>query len=136
MESRRTSLFETKSRGIPISQEMVLATYKKVNKNKGSAGVDGESLQEYQQNLKNNLYKVWNRLSSGSYFPQRVREVKIPKSKGKWRTLGIPTVSDRIAQQVIKTYLEPRLEAEFSANSYGCRPMKNAHQAISSVQKM
>lgn len=135
MESRRTTLFETKSRGIPISQEMVLAAYKKVRKNKGSAGIDGESLQDYAANLKDNLYKLWNRLSSGSYFPQKVRAVEIPKSNGKVRKLGIPTVSDRIAQEVIKTYLEPRLEKEFVGSSYGYRPMRNAHQALSEVKE-
>lgn len=134
MESRRTTLFETKPRGIPITQEMVLAAYKKVRKNKGSAGVDGEDLEKFQSNLKNNLYKLWNRMTSGSYFPSSVLEVKIPKGKGKSRTLGIPTVRDRIAQQVVKSYIEPRLESEFSENSYGYRPMKNAHQALSSVR--
>lgn len=90
---------------------------------------------EYQADLQNNLYKLWNRLSSGSYFPQPVREVSIPKANGSKRLLGIPTVSDRIAQQVVKSYLEPRLEAAFVDNSYGYRPLKSAHQAVEAVRE-
>jgi retron-type reverse transcriptase len=88
----------------------------------------------YEQDLSRNLYKLWYRLASGSYFPQAVKEVEIPKTNIGKKKLGIPTVSDRIAQQVIKTYLEPRLEEIFHENSYGYRPMKNAHQAINQVQ--
>ena len=128
-------MFETKSRTVPITQQMVKNAYQKVKSNGGSAGVDGESLAEYQLDLQNNLYKLWNRLSSGSYFPQEVREVEIPKASGGTRALGIPTVSDRIAQQVIKHYLEPRLEAEFSKNSYGYRPLKSAHDAVQAVRE-
>jgi group II intron reverse transcriptase/maturase len=128
------NLFETKSRAVAITKQMVKAAYRKVKANQGSAGVDKESLEEYQADLLNNLYKLWNRLSSGSYFPKPVREVSIPKANGSNRTLGIPTVSDRIAQQVIKAYLEPRLEAEFHRNSYGYRPLKSAHQAVEAVR--
>lgn len=120
-------MFETKSTTVPITQEMVKAAYRKVKANQGSAGVDNESLEMYQADLRNNLYVLWNRLSSGSYFPKPVKEVIIPKANGSKRVLGIPTVSDRIAQQVIKSYLEPRLEAEFHNNSYGYRPLKSAH---------
>ena len=105
------NLFETKSKTVPITKQMVKSAYRKVKANQGSAGVDKESLEEFQADLLPNLYKLWNRLSSGSYFPKPVREVSIPKSNGSKRKLGIPTVSDRIAQQVIKSYLEPRLEA-------------------------
>lgn len=126
---------EAKTKSLPITEAMVKAAYKKVKSNQGSAGVDQISLAEYQQDLGNNLYKLWNRLASGSYFPSSVREVKIPKGNGKERKLGIPTVSDRIAQQVIKHYLEPRLEAEFHGNSYGYRPLKSAHQAVEAVRK-
>ena len=123
-------LFETESKTVPITKEMVRAAYRKVKSNNGSAGVDRESLEEFQQDLSGNLHKIWNRLASGSYHPQAVREVEIPKANGGKRKLGIPTVSDRIAQQVIKSYLEPRLESVFHKDSYGYRPMKSAHQAI------
>jgi len=128
-------MFETKSTTVPITQQMVKEAYRKVKSNQGSAGVDKESLEKYQADLSNNLYVLWNRLSSGSYFPNPVREVLIPKANGSNRKLGIPTVSDRIAQQVIKTYLEPRLETEFHENSYGYRPLKSAHQAVESVHE-
>jgi len=126
-------MFETESKTVPITKQMVKAAYRKVKANGGSAGVDKESLEEFQKDLLKNLYKLWNRLSSGSYFPKPVREVSIPKANGSKRKLGIPTVSDRIAQQVIKSYLEPRLEAVFDSNSYGYRPLKSAHQAIEAV---
>jgi RNA-directed DNA polymerase len=119
---------ETKS--LPITKQMVWNAYRKVKANQGSAGVDEVSLKEYAANLTNNLYKLWNRLASGSYFPPPVKEVAIPKQGGKMRKLGIPTVEDRIAQMVIKDYLEPRLEAVFHADSYGYRPGKSAHQAL------
>ena len=128
-------MFETRTSTVPITKEMVKAAYRKVKANHGAAGVDKESLEMYQADLLNNLYVLWNRLSSGSYFPKPLRSVSIPKSNGKQRTLGIPTVSDRIAQQVIKSYLEPRLEAQFHSNSYGYRPLKSAHQAVEAVQE-
>ena len=128
-------MFETKSKTVPITKQMVKEAYRKVKANQGSAGVDKESLEEFQADLLGNLYKLWNRLSSGSYFPKPVREVSIPKANGSKRKLGIPTVSDRIAQQVIKAYLEPRLEAKFDNNSYGYRPLKSAHQAIKAVSE-
>jgi RNA-directed DNA polymerase len=127
-------MFETKSTTIPITKEMVKKAYRKVKANHGAAGVDKESLEMFQANLSGNLYVLWNRMSSGSYFPKPVRSVSIPKANGKKRVLGIPTVSDRIAQQVIKDYLEPRLEEQFHDNSYGYRPLKSAHQAIDAVK--
>ena len=130
-----TELFETKYKTVPITKQMVRNAYLKVKSNQGSAGVDKESLEEFQKNLLSNLYKLWNRLSSGSYFPKPVREVSIPKANGSKRKLGIPTVSDRIAQQVIKAYIEPRLEATFHENSYGYRPLKSAHQALDAVRE-
>lgn len=129
---RRISGLETKS--LPITQQMVKTAYRKVKSNRGSAGIDQVSLEEYQKDLANNLYKLWNRMASGSYFPPAVRAVSIPKSNGKRRKLGIPTVSDRIAQQVLKSYLEPRLESVFHDNSYGYRPLKSAHQAVEQVR--
>lgn len=130
---RRIKEEETKS--LPITKQMVWNAFRKVKSNKGSAGVDQVSLEEYQKDLLNNLYKLWNRLSSGSYFPPQIREVKIPKQNGGQRKLGIPTVGDRIAQQVLKSYLEPRLEKEFHEQSYGYRPLKSAHQAVQAVRE-
>lgn len=130
----RSGAIETKS--IPITQSMVIASYKRVRKNKGVAGIDHESLSMFEANLSDNLYTTWNRLSSGSYHPSNVLESAIPKEDGRSkRKLGIPTVRDRICQQVVKDYLESRFEAEFSEHSYGYRPMKNTHQAVSAVQK-
>ena len=128
-------IFEEKTKSIPITKEMVWEAYKLVKKNKGSAGVDAQTLQEFEKVRVKELYKLWNRLASGSYFANKVKRVEIPKAGGKLRPLGIPTVSDRIAQQVIKTYLEPRLDAVFMDNSYGYRPNKSAHQAVIEVQK-
>ena len=128
-------MFETRTSTVPITKEMVKEGYRKVKANHGAAGVDKESLEAFEEDLLNNLYVLWNRLSSGSYFPKPLRSVSIPKSNGKQRKLGIPTVSDRIAQQVIKSYLEPRLEAQFHNNSYGYRPLKGAHQAVEAVQE-
>jgi len=133
LKERRINDGSTK--GIPITKHMVMKAYKKVKKNKGSAGVDFISIQQYEENLSDNLYLLWNRLASGSYFPQAVREKEIPKKDGKVRKLGIPTISDRIAQQVIKDYLEPRFERVFHKDSYGYRPRRNAHQAIEQVRQ-
>jgi RNA-directed DNA polymerase len=123
------------TKGIPITKQMVYEAYKKVHRNKGAAGIDEESLEDFDLGKAKNLYKIWNRMSSGSYFPMGVREVSIPKADGKKRKLGIPTVSDRIAQEVVRTYIEPRLEKEFSANSYGYRPLRNTHQAVAKVKE-
>lgn len=128
-------MFETESKTVPITKDMVRKAYKKVKSNQGSAGIDKESLAIYQTDVSKNLYKLWNRLSSGSYFPQPVREVEIPKANGSKRKLGIPTVSDRIAQEVIRSYLEPRLESQFHEHSYGYRPLKSAHHAVLQVQE-
>jgi RNA-directed DNA polymerase len=130
-----TDLFEAKSKPIPITKDMVWQAYRKVKSNKGSAGVDEISLNVFDENLSKNLYKLWNRLASGSYFPLPVKEVIIPKSDGGQRKLGIPSVADRIAQEVVKAYIEPRLEKEFLENSYGYRPNKSAHQALENVRE-
>lgn len=114
---------------------MVWTAYKKVRANKGSAGVDSVSMQEFDANRSRHLYKLWNRMTSGSYFPPPVKEVEIPKKDGKVRQLGIPTISDRIGQMVIKDYLEPRFEKIFSPNSYGYRPNKSPHQALEMVRE-
>ena len=126
---------ETKSKSLPVSKQMVWNAYKKVRANKGSAGIDGISLKDFELKLEDNLYKIWNRLASGSYFPPPVKEVEIPKKDGKKRKLGIPTVGDRIAQMVIKDLVEGRFEKEFNPNSYGYRPLKSAHQALDAVRK-
>jgi hypothetical protein len=128
----RDSGAETKS--IPITKRMIWESYKKVRKNKGAAGIDDETIQMYEERLEDNLYILWNRMSSGSYFPPPVLEVEISKDDGRKRKLGIPTVNDRVAQQVVKAYLQPRFEAEFSPQSYGYRPLKNAHQAVGQIQ--
>ena len=114
---------------------MIWEAYKKVRANQGSAGIDGLSMDEFDTNRVKHLYKLWNRMASGSYYPPAVKEVEIPKKDGNVRKLGIPTISDRIGQMAIKDYIEPRLEKIFSPNSYGYRPKKNAHQALESVRK-
>lgn len=124
---------ETKS--VPISREMVWQAYKLVRANKGSAGVDEVSMKSFDADRKKHLYKLWNRMTSGSYFPLAVQEVEIPKKDGKVRRLGIPTISDRIGQMVVKQFIEPRLEKIFSQNSYGYRPNRNAHQALDAVRQ-
>ena len=113
-----------------ITKRQVWEAYKRVKANKGAAGVDGQTIEKFAENLQDNLYKLWNRLTSGSYFPQPVLRVEIPKSDGGIRPLGIPTVADRIAQMVVKTYLEPELEKHFHPDSYGYRPGKSALDAV------
>jgi RNA-directed DNA polymerase len=101
-----------------------------VRANKGAAGTDGQTIEDFERKLKKNLYRIWNRMSSGSYFPPPVRTVKIPKKSGGERSLGIPTVADRIAQQVVKARLEPEVDPGFHADSYGYRPRKSALDAV------
>ena len=113
-----------------ISKWEVWEAYKRVKANQGAAGVDGQSIAEFEEDLKDNLFKIWNRMSSGSYFPPPVRRVDIPKDNGGTRPLGIPTVADRIAQTVVKRYLEPILEEHFHPDSYGYRPKKSAIEAV------
>jgi RNA-directed DNA polymerase len=112
-----------------ISKRMVWGAYQQVKANHGAAGVDKQSIKEFEADEVNNLYRLWNRLASGSYFPPPVLRVEIPKAGGK-RPLGIPTVSDRIAQTVVKHYLEPLVEPVFHEDSYGYRPRRSAHQAL------
>jgi len=120
--------YEIKSQ--PITRVMVLQAYKKVRANKGSGGVDGMGWDWLENNLKTELYRLWNRLTSGSYFPPPVKEVPIKKKGGGERKLGIPTLLDRIAQQVVKTHLERILEPHFHSSSFGYRPSRNCHQAV------
>jgi len=105
-----------------IPKREVWEAYKRVRANQGAAGIDGQTILDFEADLTNNLYKLWNRLASGSYFPPPVRRVDIPKSDGKTRPLGIPTVADRIAQMVVKRHLEPTVEPKFHQDSYGYRP--------------
>ena len=114
---------------------MVWEAYQKVRSNKGSAGVDAVSMQEFDADRSKHLYKLWNRMASGSYFPPPVKEVEISKKDGSVRKLGVPTISDRVGQMVVKMFIEPRLEKVFSPNSYGYRPNKNAHQALQKVRE-
>ncbi len=118
-----------------ISKQVVWEAYKRVSANKGACGVDEESIQDFEANLKDNLYKLWNRMSAGSYFPPAVRRVEIPKESGGLRALGIPTVSDRIAQMVARIYLEPKVEPYFHKDSYGYRPKKSAIEALGVTRK-
>ena len=113
-----------------ISKWVVMEAFQKVKANQGAAGVDGESIEEFEKDLKGNLYRIWNRMSSGSYFPPPVRAVEIPKRAGGSRVLGVPTVSDRIAQTVVKIYLEPEVEPIFHPDSYGYRPGRSALDAL------
>ena len=118
-----------------ISKWAVKAAYEKVKANAGAAGVDEVSLQRFDEDLKDNLYKIWNRMSSGTYFPPPVLAVEIPKKQGGVRTLGVPTVSDRIAQSVVAMYLEPEVEPIFHPDSYGYRPGRSALDAVASCRK-
>jgi RNA-directed DNA polymerase len=113
-----------------IPKREVWEAYKRVRANQGAAGVDGQTIEDFEADLSNNLYKIWNRMSSGSYFPPPVRRVDIPKSDGKTRPLGIPTVADRVAQMVVKRFLEPLVEPRFHPDSYGYRPDKSALDAV------
>jgi group II intron reverse transcriptase/maturase len=113
-----------------ISKRDVVQAYRLVKANRGAAGVDNQSITDFELNLKGNLYIIWNRLSSGSYFPPPVKAVAIPKKTGGERILGIPTVSDRIAQMVVKLTFEPLVEPHFLDDSYGYRPNKSAIEAI------
>lgn len=118
-----------------IPKREVWEAYKKVRANQGAAGVDGQTISDFEADLANNLYKLWNRLSSGSYLPPPVRRVDIPKSDGKTRPLGIPTVADRIAQMVVKRHLEPLVEPRFHPDSYGYRPGKSALDAVDKARQ-
>lgn len=124
---------ETKS--YKISKHIVWEAYKKVKANKGAAGVDNINIEKFEENIKDNLYKLWNRLSSGSYFPPPVRAVEIPKKNGGTRLLGVPTVEDRIAQMVVRMYFEPSVDKVFYKDSYGYRPNKNAIEALGVIRE-
>lgn len=118
-----------------IPKQLVWEAYQRVKANRGAAGVDGESLAAFEKDLKNNLYKVWNRMTSGAYWPPPVRLVEIPKDNGGIRPLGIPTVADRVAQTVVKMVLEPLVEPVFHKDSYGYRPGRSALDAVGMARK-
>jgi RNA-directed DNA polymerase len=120
----------SKTKPFNISKQLVLQAFKSIKANAGAAGVDNQSLADFEKDLKNNLYKLWNRLSSGSYFPPPVKAVPIPKKSGGERILGVPTVADRIAQMVVKIIFEPCVESYFLPDSYGYRPNKSALDAV------
>ena len=124
-----------KTKSLPITKEMVWEAYLQVRRKGKSAGVDDLSMSQYDLQRHRHLYKVWNRLASGSYFPPPVLQVEIPKKNGSIRQLGIPTISDRVAQMVIKNQIEERLERVFHPQSYGYRPKRSAHQALDQVRK-
>ena len=120
---------------VPIEYYDVAKAYQKVRKGGKAVGIDQQSWADFDKEPERNLYVIWNRLASGSYHPQPVREVEIPKKDGSKRKLGIPTLRDRIAQQVVKDYMEKRIDKLFHENSYGYRPLKSAHQAIEQVRQ-
>ena len=124
-----------KAKSFSISKQAVWRAYEKVKANQGAAGVDDESIADFEVSLKDNLYKIWNRMSSGSYLPPPVKAVGIPKKSGGTRILGIPTVSDRIAQTVVKEALEPLVEPHFHQDSYAYRPGKSTIQAVDVTRK-
>ena len=127
---------EPKDKSFQISKGLVWEAYKRVKANKGSAGVDGQSIEAFETDLKNNLYRIWNRMSSGTYFPPPVRAVEIPKPHGGGtRILGVPTVADRIAQTVVSLQLLPRMESIFHDDSYGYRPKRSPLDAVAKCRQ-
>jgi group II intron reverse transcriptase/maturase len=119
-----------------ISKLMVWEAWRQVRANKGAPGVDGQDLAQFEADLGNNLYRVWNRMSSGAWFPPPVRAVAIPKPHGGGvRMLGVPTIADRVAQTVVANYLEARVDHKFHPDSYGYRPKKSAHDALTACRQ-
>jgi len=123
------------TRAFEIPKALVWESFQRVKSNGGSAGVDGESIEEFELCLRDNLYKIWNRMCSGSYFPPPVKSVEIPKNDGGVRRLGVPTVADRVAQGVVKAVLEPVLEPVFDRDSFGYRPGRSVLDAIALVRR-
>jgi len=121
---------EERTKSFPVSKRMVYESYLKVVSKNGGAGIDRESIEMFNANMSKNLYKIYNRMASGSYLPPAVRTVFIPKKQGGFRPLGIPTVADRIAQGVVKDYLEPEMDKLFHGSSFGYRPGRSAHDAL------
>jgi RNA-directed DNA polymerase len=133
---RRVSESDPKGKSFEISKQLVWEAYRRVAANKGAAGVDGQSVEDFEKDLKNNLFKIWNRMSSGTYFPPAVKAVEIPKPHGGGtRILGVPTVGDRIAQTVVALALEARTESIFHDDSYGYRPRRSALDAVAKCRQ-
>lgn len=124
-----------KAKPIQIAKREVFEAWQRVRANRGSAGIDGQTIADYEQKLSKNLYKLWNRMSSGSYFPRAVKRVEIPKADGGKRPLGIPTVNDRVAQEVVRKRLEIEVEPIFHNDSYAFRPKKTAQDAIAKCRR-
>jgi RNA-directed DNA polymerase len=122
------------TKSLPVSKRRVYNSYLKVMAKDGSAGLDKQRIDLFNEEVSKNLYKIWNRMASGSYFPPAVRTVFIPKKQGGKSPLGLPTLSDRIAQGVVKDSLEPTLEAIFHQSSFGYRPRRSAHDALDQCQ--
>jgi RNA-directed DNA polymerase len=125
----------TKTKPFDITKSEVFLAYKTVKANKGAGGIDEISLQCFDEDTKGNLYKIWNRMSSGTYFPMPLKEIPIPKKSGGTRLLKIPTVADRIAQTVVKQRIEAGIDKIFLKDSYGYRPQKSAHDALEVTRK-
>jgi group II intron reverse transcriptase/maturase len=126
---------ERRAKPNDIDKWTVYEAYKKVKANGGSSGIDGIEMESYEKNLKGNLFKLWNRMSSGSYFPKPVKLVEIPKGNGEKRPLGIPTIEDRIAQMAVVMQIQPLIEPYFHKDSYGYRPNRSAHDAIAKARE-
>src|SRR5262245_54867989 len=127
---RRVGKSDSKDKSFVIPKQLVWEAWRRVRANKGAAGVDGQSIEEFESDLRNNVYRIWNRMSSGTCFPPPVMAVEIPKAGGGSRVLGVPTVADRVAQSVVALLLEARTEAIFHRDSYGYRPNRSAHHAL------
>ncbi|MGB5493936.1 MAG: group II intron reverse transcriptase/maturase, partial [Sedimenticolaceae bacterium] len=125
----------TSAKPFVIPKRLVWEAYQRVKANRGAAGIDGQSIEDFDRDQSRNLYRIWNRMSSGSYIPPAVKAVPIPKKSGGERILGVPTVSDRIAQTAVTLVLEPILEPVFHDDSYGYRPGKSAHDALAVTRK-
>lgn len=123
------------SKQYDIPKKAIIEAYRKVKANKGSAGIDGIDFEKFETKINNNLYKIWNRMSSGSYVPSPVMAVEIPKKTGGVRRLGIPTITDRVAQMVAMKYVEEAVEPMFCEDSYGYRPDKSALDAVEMTRK-
>jgi RNA-directed DNA polymerase len=133
---RRVGKSGPENKSFEIPKRLVWEAYKSVKANKGAAGVDGQSIEDFEADLRDNLYKIWNRMSSGTYFPPPVRAVEIPKPHGGGtRMLGVPTVADRIAQTVVALQLEPRTESIFHDDSYGYRPGRSPLDAVAKCRE-